>query len=292
MSGLGTGSIYEFGDFKLDLGRRALLRCGEAVALTPKEFQTLCVLVEAEGQAVERERLIRAVWPDTVVGDTSLARNISLLRRQLGAESIKVLPKYGYRFSLPVQVSVTKPALEETPAIEEWQTELPSRMTAWRWGAIAVAILLVGAAAKRLLVLKPVTADSREGGALSWTDPQTGLVWARKDNGMNVTREQALSYCQSLVLDGRRSWRLPTIEELQTLVDPGVSVAGTWGGTRAVYWHVKGNLQPTGGETASDLTWLSELTPAGEEQSYDFSYGRRNYDDASFSADHRALCVR
>src|SRR5580698_7912018 len=104
MSELHGPAIYQFGGYTLDLQRRALSRDGLDLALAPKEFQTLVLLVEVAGQAVHRDTLVSRIWPDTVVGDTSLARNISSLRRHLGAEAIAVVPKYGYRFSLLVTV--------------------------------------------------------------------------------------------------------------------------------------------------------------------------------------------
>jgi DNA-binding winged helix-turn-helix (wHTH) protein len=294
---------YEFGDFAFDLGRRLLLRDEEEVPLTPKEFQTLLLLVEAKGLAVERERLIAGVWPDTAVGDTSLARNISTLRRRVGADAIEVVPKFGYRFAWQVRV---RDESRPEPQVPGWQVaeEAPKELSmpavskpvaksffSWRWVGILAATILLAVSMGRLHWLRTVTADARGDDGPTWTDAQTHLEWMRRDNGIDVTRDEALEYCRTLVIDGRRDWRLPTIEELQTLHDPATSVAGFWA-QRAVYWHVKGGIQPTGGETASDLTVLTDLTPPGEEESYDFSFGRRNFDPVDFRADHRALCVR
>ena len=56
---------------------------------------------------------------------------------------------------------------------------------------------------------------------------------------------------------------------------------------RSVYWLVKGNMYLTGGTSASELTF-----DGLQEQSYDFSYGRRKFDPPNFHWDHRALRVR
>ncbi len=50
-------------------------------------------------------------------------------------------------------------------------------------------------------------------------DHETGLVWQRTT--YNVTRDWyiAQSYCYALLLGGRQGWRLPTIDELATLID-------------------------------------------------------------------------
>lgn len=73
------------------------------VPLAPKVGETLRVLVERHGTVVEKAELIREVWPDTIVEEIGLARNISQLRKALGDESeacqyIETLPKRGYRF--------------------------------------------------------------------------------------------------------------------------------------------------------------------------------------------------
>lgn len=125
--------VYQFADFRLDTGARKLLRGEEAVALTPKEFQTLLLLVEAQGRALERESMVQSIWPDTVVGDTSLGRNISVLRRHLGAEAIEAVPRFGYRFGLPVTVLDEHP-LPAAPEEEEPRA-IRNRWRFWRGGS-------------------------------------------------------------------------------------------------------------------------------------------------------------
>src|SRR5258706_307886 len=79
--------IYEFGEFRLDAGKRLLLdRHGAPVSLSPKAFDTLSYLVEHAGAVLHKDELIRAVWVDTVVEENNLNQNISILRRVLGDE--------------------------------------------------------------------------------------------------------------------------------------------------------------------------------------------------------------
>jgi len=59
--------IYEFGPFRLDAARHLLLRDGRTVPLTTKALDTLLALVEHSGHLVEKDQLMRQVWPDTVV---------------------------------------------------------------------------------------------------------------------------------------------------------------------------------------------------------------------------------
>jgi TolB-like protein/Flp pilus assembly protein TadD len=94
---------YEFGPFRIDLVKRLLLRDGEFVALTPKALETLVVLAENDGEVLLKEELIRSVWPDTVVEEGSLNRNVSTLRKVLGESPndhkyIVTVPGRGYRF--------------------------------------------------------------------------------------------------------------------------------------------------------------------------------------------------
>jgi DNA-binding winged helix-turn-helix (wHTH) protein/tetratricopeptide (TPR) repeat protein len=150
--------VYRFGEYVLDAGRRVLLRAGDEVGLTPKEFQTLLLLVEAEGRAVGREELIKAIWPDSVVGDTSLGRNISVLRRYLGAEAIVSVARFGYRFTPEVRreaaaaVDGVRGTAQEMGAPAVAGRAVNGRRRPWRRPAgvlgvctvLALVVLLVG----------------------------------------------------------------------------------------------------------------------------------------------------
>lgn len=95
---------YEFGPFRLLAEEGELVKDGERVALTRKAFETLLALVERAGHLVEKEALMRRVWPDAVVEEANLANNVSLLRRVLGdASYIETAPGRGYRFVAPVR---------------------------------------------------------------------------------------------------------------------------------------------------------------------------------------------
>jgi DNA-binding winged helix-turn-helix (wHTH) protein/Flp pilus assembly protein TadD len=95
--------IYEFGDYRLDARKLVLSRAGERIALTPKVFDTLLLLVRHRGQLLGKEELLRAVWPDAIVEENNLNQNISTLRRLLGESRgenryIATVPGRGYRF--------------------------------------------------------------------------------------------------------------------------------------------------------------------------------------------------
>jgi TolB-like protein len=96
-------SQYEFGSFLLDVVGHVLLRNGEPVALTPKAFDTLVVLVQNSGRILEKKELLDKVWAGAFIGEATLAQNIFTLRKALGRnplgyQYIETIPKRGYRF--------------------------------------------------------------------------------------------------------------------------------------------------------------------------------------------------
>jgi Tol biopolymer transport system component/DNA-binding winged helix-turn-helix (wHTH) protein len=100
--------LYEFGPFRLDAQAHLLYRGERAVPLTPKVFDTLLVLVEHRGQVLTKEALLQAIWPDSLVEESSLSQNIFLLRRMLKEDGddrtfIETIPRRGYRFAAEVR---------------------------------------------------------------------------------------------------------------------------------------------------------------------------------------------
>jgi TolB-like protein/DNA-binding winged helix-turn-helix (wHTH) protein/tetratricopeptide (TPR) repeat protein len=101
--------LYEFGDFRLDTAKRLLRRLdGTTVPLTPRVFETLLYMVEHHGIVLDKERLMEAVWPDSIVEENNLSQNISTLRRIFGETPgshsyIVTVPGRGYRFVAEVR---------------------------------------------------------------------------------------------------------------------------------------------------------------------------------------------
>jgi DNA-binding winged helix-turn-helix (wHTH) protein len=119
---------YEFGPYHLDADGHALFRNGDRVPLTPKALDVLITLVTAQGNAVAKDDLLRAVWPNTIVEQGSLTSHISQLRKALGEQGaqqfIETLPKRGYRFVGPLR-SVGRLSNEATPAGQVLLVVLP-----------------------------------------------------------------------------------------------------------------------------------------------------------------------
>jgi DNA-binding winged helix-turn-helix (wHTH) protein/Tol biopolymer transport system component len=92
--------LYEFGPFRLEPAERKLSRGDEVVTLTPKVFDMLVMLVRNNGHLLEKDELIRSLWPDSFVEEGNLSSNIFVLRKALGNdhEYIETVPRKGYRF--------------------------------------------------------------------------------------------------------------------------------------------------------------------------------------------------
>jgi hypothetical protein len=53
-------------------------------------------------------------------------------------------------------------------------------------------------------------------------DRKTGLIWVRNAHlvGKRLTWEDAVNYCKDLAMGNFKGWRLPTLKELKSLLDP------------------------------------------------------------------------
>jgi len=153
--------IYEFGPYRMDTAERLLLRDGEVVQLQPKVFDLLLVLVERHGRLLEKDELMKMVWPDAIVEEANLANNISILRKTLGANGerfIETVPKRGYRFVAPVREMVAQADVDadvsaSAPATATKRQGAPSVWNVNRWmrrrpglAALLLILLLAGLA--------------------------------------------------------------------------------------------------------------------------------------------------
>src|SRR5215813_393005 len=94
-----TNKIQTFGPFNLDRAEARLTREGTPLSLAPKVFELLCYLVANSGRLIEKDELLKALWPDSFVEEANLTVGIAALRKALGAEWIETVPKRGYRFT-------------------------------------------------------------------------------------------------------------------------------------------------------------------------------------------------
>jgi Tol biopolymer transport system component/DNA-binding winged helix-turn-helix (wHTH) protein len=155
--------FFEFDPFVLDVSERLLLRRGEPVHLTPKEFETLLALVRGSGRVMSKEELLKEIWPDTFVGEATLAQNVFTLRRALGeAEGgrpfIETVPRRGYRFA----VKITERREADRTVEEEGERAFTSALVEDENGAV----IRQRADAAATFEAGGLTADAFEGAAV------------------------------------------------------------------------------------------------------------------------------
>ncbi|HXV00123.1 MAG TPA: transcriptional regulator [Caulobacteraceae bacterium] len=145
--------VFGFAGFELEPRERRLSRAGRAIALTPKVFDLLVLLVEHAGHVLTKDDLLEGLWPGRLVTESNLTKHMWLLRKALGEEGeelglIETVSKVGYRFRAPVTCSVA-PAegLEASPVATPFRARVAGRAS-WIAGAAvltlaALAVLIV-----------------------------------------------------------------------------------------------------------------------------------------------------
>ncbi|MGC9946573.1 MAG: winged helix-turn-helix domain-containing protein [Bryobacteraceae bacterium] len=167
---LEANQLYEFGPFRADGLRRLLFRDGQPVPLTSKAFDTLLVLIRNRDRVLEKDELLKTIWPNSFVEEANLAQNVSSLRKALGEvpgehRYIATIPGRGYRFvadvtqfgAVETEVTLERHTTAEMVVEEEIQGEddrVPARRSLPRPKAFAAVVLLtaavVGAAGWRI----------------------------------------------------------------------------------------------------------------------------------------------
>src|SRR5258705_2053371 len=95
---------YAFGDFVLEPSQQEVRRRdGSALNLSPRLFNALLLFVEHAGELLDKDALMRALWPGLVVDENSLSQVVSSLRRALADDPvasryIQTVPRRGFRF--------------------------------------------------------------------------------------------------------------------------------------------------------------------------------------------------
>lgn len=117
---------WVFGSFRLDASQLLLFRDGDLVPLSKKAAEILLALVEQHGQLVEKEELMKRVWPDSFVEESNLAVHISQLRKTINDQDnlhrIETIPRRGYRFVGVVTLETrarSNPTAYEMERVEE-----------------------------------------------------------------------------------------------------------------------------------------------------------------------------
>lgn len=115
---------YRFAHFTVSPARRQLLHEGREVALIPRYFDLLLLLLARRHEAVPRLELLDTVWDDVIVTDNALNQAVRVLRRALGDDSrspsfIRTSARHGYQFIYPDVVEESDSGPVGTPASRE-----------------------------------------------------------------------------------------------------------------------------------------------------------------------------
>lgn len=199
---------YRFDAFVLDVPERRLWRGDEAVQLVPKQFDLLLYFVANAGRVTKKNEILDAVWPDTYVEETTLARNVSWLRKLIeddgGKRLIETVPKMGYRFTPDVTISDDSDLLvveeqtvqytrsEETITISDAVDEKIAVATASRFFSrprlIIVSLLLIAFAGSGYVIytgkLSQSTSDAAATGTSS--DRNNSAIPARQSDSVPI----------------------------------------------------------------------------------------------------------
>jgi predicted ATPase/DNA-binding winged helix-turn-helix (wHTH) protein len=115
-------SVFTFGQFELDAGRRVLTKNAVRIHLGSRATDVLIALVERAGVMIGAGQLTQLIWPDTFVDESNLRVHIAALRRAFRAlgediEFIENLPGEGYRFTAPVTLRRRQSDTEDSTAL-------------------------------------------------------------------------------------------------------------------------------------------------------------------------------
>lgn len=122
-----TPRFIEFDSFRIDLHERKLLNNGEVIPLTAKVFETLLTLIQNRGEVLDKENLMKTLWPDSFVEESNLAQNISVLRKALrngdsNRQYIETVPKRGYKFMADVSEMIPETYEKIEGGPKKWWT--------------------------------------------------------------------------------------------------------------------------------------------------------------------------
>ncbi|MBY0273965.1 winged helix-turn-helix domain-containing protein, partial [Candidatus Binatia bacterium] len=111
-------AVLRCGAFRIDLDDERLWYGAEAIALRPKTWAVLRLLIERPGRLVTKGELIEAVWRGTVIEEKVLNASIAEIRRALRDDArapryVETVPRRGFRFVAPVDAAHDAPVVRD-----------------------------------------------------------------------------------------------------------------------------------------------------------------------------------
>ena len=228
--------VLEFAGFVLDARQRTLLGPdGAPVGIAARAFDLLLYLAQHPGELLDKQRLMKAVWPNTIVEENNLSQHISALRKLLGeapgqhrfivtvaGRGLQFVPPVQRRGAMPVPEASTAagrgqespgsdPPPQPTPGVADPPPPPPVRRrsavpAAVIWGVVvfvlvgvAALLLLRSGAAERLEVEQPSVA------VLPFADVSPNKDEANFTDGLSEEIMNALGRLQGLRVLGRTS---------------------------------------------------------------------------------------
>ncbi|MEO8042123.1 MAG: winged helix-turn-helix domain-containing protein [Acidobacteriota bacterium] len=96
-------NFYKFGEITVDCENFRVQKDGRNVALTPRAFDVLTLLIRNEGHVIDKQTLFDQIWKENFVSDNALTRIIKEIRHALEDSAdqpkyVETVTKRGYRF--------------------------------------------------------------------------------------------------------------------------------------------------------------------------------------------------
>ena len=115
-----------FDSFVFDSDARQVIREGAPVAITPKAFQLLDLLIHHRTRAVSKAEIHEALWPKSFASDASLSNLVAELRAALGDDAhaprfLRTVRRFGYAFTGDAAASESSRTARQPPRLI-WET--------------------------------------------------------------------------------------------------------------------------------------------------------------------------